>query len=441
MKAMTGFTLAVLICQAIVSESRADDWPQWLGPQRDGVWREAGTVDKFPADGPKIKWRANISGGFSGPAVAGGRVFVTDYVTDGDQTPNPDKRSDLQGTERVLCFDATSGELLWKHEYACAYQISYPAGPRCTPTIDGGFVYTLGSEGDLRCLEIEQGKLVWERNFKRDFQSETPIWGFCGHPLIDGDRLFCVAGGRNALAVALNKKSGETIWKALDAEQPGYSPPTMIDAGGTRQLLIWHAESLNSLDPSSGATFWSEPLTPNYGMAIATPRISKNILFVGGIVNTSMALDLDADRPMAKVRWMGEKEKGIDPVHSTPIIKDGYMYGVNRRGKLSCVNLDTGEIVWSTFDLMPTDRGAQSGTIFIVANQDKHFLFNDSGELVIAKLSPSGFDMMDRTQVIEPTGDAFGRMVVWNHPAFANRCMFVRNDKELICVSLAAKDE
>ena len=116
------------------------------------------------------------------------------------------------------------------------------------------------------------------------------------------------------------------------------------------------------------------------------------------------------------------------------------MYGVNRRGKLSCVNLDTGEIVWSTFELMPTDRGAQSGTIFIVAAEEKFYLFTDSGELVIAKLSPAGFDMIDRTKVIQPTGDAFDRTVVWNHPAFAQRCMFVRNDKELICVSLAADD-
>ncbi len=275
----------------------ADDWPQWLGPQRDSQWREDGIVSKFPEGGLTVKWRVPISGGYAGPAVAGHRVYVMDYVTSGDQTPNPDQRNQLTGTERVLCFGADSGQLIWKHEYACPYEISYPAGPRATPTVDGQRVYTLGAEGDLCCLDAERGTLVWSRSFKRDFQAKTPIWGFCGHPLVDGDKLICIVGGPDCLVVALEKETGRELWRSLDAEQPGYSAPTIIEAGGRRQLLIWHPAALASLDPETGEPFWSEALDPNYGMSIVTPRVSGNLLFVGGIVNKSMMIQLDPNQP------------------------------------------------------------------------------------------------------------------------------------------------
>ena len=217
---------------------------------------------EFPADGPKVLWRTPIAGGYAGPSVVGSRVFVTDYVTTGDQTPSPDKRNELEGTERVLCLDADNGKLLWKHEYDCSYNISYPAGPRCTPTVDGDRVYTLGAEGDLRCLEVADGKLVWSKSFPRDFGAKTPIWGFAGHPLVDGDRLICIVGGPDALAVAFDKQTGEVIWKALDAEETGYSSPTnhrsrrsaaivglawdrleLLESGNGRDLLVRAAGS------------------------------------------------------------------------------------------------------------------------------------------------------------------------------------------------------
>ena len=200
--------------------AQADDWPRWLGPQGDSQWRETGIMRQFPASGLQVKWRAAIAGGYAGPAVAGQRVFVTDYVTSGDQTPNPDKRNELQGTERVLCLDAASGQLLWKHEYECPYNISYPAGPRCTPTVDGDRVYTVGAEGDLRCLDVASGKLLWSQNYKSDFQAQTPIWGFAGHPLVDGNRLICIVGGPDSLVVAFDKLTGQVLWKALAPSRP-----------------------------------------------------------------------------------------------------------------------------------------------------------------------------------------------------------------------------
>jgi outer membrane protein assembly factor BamB len=346
----------------------------------------------------------------------------------------------LQGNERVLCLQADSGELLWKHEYDCPYDISYPAGPRATPTVHDQLVYTLGAEGKLHCLNAKTGDVNWSRDFKQDFGAKTPIWGFSGHPLVDGDRLICMVGGPGSLVVAFDRKTGKELWRSLDGEQIGYSAPTLIEHGGKRQLIVWHATALSSLDPETGAPFWSEPLDPNYGMSIATPRLSGDLLFVGGIVNKSMMLQLDQQHPKAKVLWQGNDETGIDPVFSTPYAEHNYLYGVTREGKLSAMQMDNGQVLWSNFDLMPDRRRAQSGTVFLVKNHDCFFLMTDSGELVVAQLSPQGYTELGRTKILEPTGFAMGRNVVWSHPAFANRCVYARNDKEIVCISLAADD-
>ena len=282
----------VWVLSASIAICQADDWPQWLGPQRDSVWRETGIVEQFPANGPAVKWRAPIAGGYAGPAVADGRVYVTDYATSGDRTPDPNSRNKLQGQERVWCFAAADGRVLWKHEYDCAYEISFPAGPRATPTVDGDRVYTLGAQGDLLCLNTADGSVVWSHNFQRDYQAVTPIWGYCGHPLVDGDKLFCVVGGAGSIAVAFDKHTGKELWRALTAKEQAYCPPTMIEAGGKRQLVIWHAEAINGLDPQTGQVYWSVPLDANYAMGIATPRQLGQYLFAGGIVNKSALLKL-----------------------------------------------------------------------------------------------------------------------------------------------------
>src|SRR4051812_5636192 len=156
MRALLVTTMAV-----IAGPARADDWPQWMGPARDDHWNETGIVRSLPPGGPKVLWRTPIRGGYSGPAVVDGRVFVTDYDTTGETTGNPGQRSDITGRERVLCLDATTGKQIWKHDYECKYKISYPAGPRCTPTVSGGKVYSLGAEGNLVCLDAASGSLIW----------------------------------------------------------------------------------------------------------------------------------------------------------------------------------------------------------------------------------------------------------------------------------------
>lgn len=432
--------LVLLTILLIASAARADDWPQWLGPRRDSVWRETGILDKFPKDGLKVRWRMPIAGGYAGPAVAEGRVYVTDFVvTAGQSTNNPGQRDELSGSERILCFQESDGKLLWKRSYDCDYHISYPAGPRCTPTVTDGKVYTLGAEGKLGCLDAITGKTEWAKDLKKEFQTRAPQWGFCGHPLVEGKTLYCLVGGKGSVVVAFDKDTGKELWRALSAREPGYCPPTMIEAGGKKQLLIWDAENLNSLDLTTGKVYWSVPLEPMYGMSIAAPRQLGDYLFASGIGEVGALLKLDREKPEATVVWRGQRDNAVYSGNSTPFLEDGMIYGCDcGLGALRGVKLQTGERLWETF--APTSGGnrrVSHGTVFLIKNGDRFFLPSETGDLIIAKLTPKGYQEVSRCKLLEPTGSAFGRAVLWSHPAFANRCIYARNDKELICASLA----
>jgi outer membrane protein assembly factor BamB len=438
MRRFTGLLAAILVC-TLRYACLAEDWPQWMGEQRDGIWRETGILEKFPEGGPVIKWRVPIHGGYAGPAVAGGRVYVTDYIrSDGDAKPNPNARSEVQGKERILCLNAADGKEIWKHEYDCPYNISYASGPRCTPTVNGGRVYTLGAEGNLLCLDAAKGKVLWSHDLKTAYQAETPQWGFTGHPLVDGDKLICLVGGPGSVAVAFDKNTGKELWKGITAKDQGYSPPTIIEAGGQRQLLLWHPEALCSLDPESGKEFWSVPLKPMYGMSIMAPRKFGDLLYAGGIGEVSVLLRLAKDKPAAEVVWRGDNQSSVYSVCSTPLVDDdGTMYGVCQRGQLRGIEFATGKRLWETLKPTTGERPLSSGTAFLVKNGDRHFLFSETGNLIIAHLSPKGYEEISRAHLLAPTSDAFGRSVVWSHPAFAQKCIFARNDKEIVCASLA----
>ncbi len=434
------FVLIVPLVGWLSPTLEAGDWPQWMGPTRDGVWTETGILEKFPEGGPKVLWRTPIAGGFAGPAVVGERVFVTDYVTDADwrKLSSPSARPPIQGKERVLCLDAKSGKIVWKHEYDRPYAISYPCGPRCTPAVADGKVYTLGAEGNLLCLDAAKGDVLWSKDLKKEYRTETPIWGFSGHPLVDGKKVICLVGGEGSVVVAFDRDSGKELWKAISASQPGYSPPTIIEAGGTRQLIVWDAEKINSLDPETGKVHWSIPLAANYDMSIMAPRQKGDHLYAGGIGGKGALLKLGKDRPTAEVAWTGKANRALYPINSTPIVEGEVMYGVDQNGALRGVLFETGERLWETF--APVAGGARptnNGTAFLVKNGTHHFLFNEKGELIVAKLSPKGYEEIDRAKILEPTGISFPRAVVWSHPAFANRCVYARNDREIVCVSLA----
>ncbi len=422
----------------IATNLSAADWPQWMGPNRDNVWQEKGVLESFPQGGPKVLWRVPVAGGYAGPAVADGRVYVTDYVTDENVQVDNFDRKQFSGTERILCFDEATGKEIWKHEYPVRYRLSYPSGPRCVPNVHEGKVYTLGAEGDLFCLDAKTGLVVWSKNFPKDYQAKTPLWGFAAHPLIDGQKLICVVGGRDAHAVAFDKNTGKEIWRALKTPEPGYVPPTIIEAGRVRQLILFHPRAVASLNPETGKLYWSLSYEATNGAAIMTPVRGGNLLYAGSFSNKNILIQLDKDQPAAKTLWQDRPKAAISPVNVQPYLEAGTLYGFDQNGLFYGVELTTGKRLWQSGEPLKSERPVNSGTAFLVKNGKRFWMFNERGELLITKLSPQGYEEIDRVKVIEPTNAAFGRDVVWCPPAWANRRVYIRNDKECICLDLAA---
>jgi outer membrane protein assembly factor BamB len=355
---------------------------------------------------------------------------------------------ELAGRERILCLDAATGKLLWKHEYDCPYAISYASGPRCTPTVSGGKVYALGAEGNLTCLDAETGRVTWAKDFKKEYAAPTPLWGFCGHPLVEGDLLICLVGGEGSVAVAFDKATGAERWRTLSASESGYCPPTMIEVAGSRQLVIWDADKLNALNPATGRVFWSQPLKPDYGMSIMAPQVADTpagrVLYAGGIGAVGGLFRLSATGAGPELVWLGGPKTAVYCANSTPFIAGQTLYGCDCfTGMLTAVDLATGERLWETLE--PTtggERRSKHGTAFLVrqdpqADGPRTWIFSETGDLILAKLSPEKYEELGRTHLLDPTNECFGREVVWSHPAFANRCIYARNDRELICVSAA----
>ena len=248
-------------------------------------------------------------------------------------------------------------------------------------------------------------------------------------------------GGEGSVAVAFDKNTGKELWRSLSAKEPGYAPPVLCSFGGTRELIVWHAEAVNGLNPDTGAVLWSEPWKMNYGMSIPTPKQVGNDVFLTCFYNGSMLLHFTPGTDAPTVVWKTPKMSERDTTHlnsvmSTPIIEDGYVYGPCSYGQFRCLKLATGERLWETFT--PTSgKSERWGNCFVVKNGDRFFLFSEKGDLIIAHLSPKGYEEVSRAHVIEASNPDPGRPVVWTHPAFANRHAYIRNDKELVCLDLA----
>jgi len=419
--------------------ARGDDWPQWMGPKRDNVWREDGIIDSFADGKAKIAWRVPINGGFAGPAVASGKVYVMDRVlARGAVNPeNPfDTKNKIASTERILCLDAKTGQQIWKHEYDCPYQISYPAGPRCTPLVHEGKVYTLGAMGNLSCLEADSGKVIWEKDLKKEYNTKPALWGYAAHPLIDGKKLITLAGGSGSHVVAIDKETGKEIWKAGQQPEQGYSPVLITEAGGKRQMIVCGIKTIYSVNPETGEKYWETPFVVDNGCIVMTPVRFGDHLFIGGYNAKSMVLKLTPDKPGVEVVWKNQKEHGVSPINVQPFLQDGVLYGYDDSGMLYAVELPSGKRLWEGGGPIAGDpKGSE--TAFMVKNGDRFFFYAETGHLVIGKLTPKGYEEISRAKVLDQTGTAWGRKVAWCPPAYAGTKAFIRNDKEIICVDLA----
>jgi outer membrane protein assembly factor BamB len=393
------------------------------------VWRETGIVKEFEHDRLPLEWSVEIGPGYSGPTVADDRVYVTDRLTEPEQV------------ERVLCFDAKTGHELWKFEYPCEYTISYTAGPRACVTVHDKNAYALGAQGHLHCLDSATGRVLWKRDLAKDFSIRMPIWGIAAAPLIYDDLVILQIGGDDgACLVALDTRSGEEEWRAL-RDRANYTAPILIKQGGRDVCVCWTADSVAGLDPEEGEVYWRIPFPPTrMPIGIATPVVEDNMLFVTNFYDGALMLDLSMREPAAKKMWQisGRSEKETEALHSiisTPLLRGDYIYGVDSYGELRCLNAKTGERIWEDQTATPRNRWSN---IHFVEHDDQVWMFNEAGELIIAELSPQGFREIDRALLIEPTQEQLRRRngVTWAHPAFADRHVFARNDKRLVCASL-----
>ena len=428
---------AVLVCALALAGARlwADDWPQWRGPNRDGVWHETGIIEKFDKPQLDVLWRVPLSSGYCGPTVANGRLYVADRVTSPTQM------------ERVHCFDAETGRRIWSQAYDCPYvRVQYTAGPRASITIDEGRAYCLGTMGHLFCFDAANGDILWSKDPKAEYKVRVPIWGIAAAPLVVDDRVVVHLGGRDgACVVAFDKKTGQEKWRALD-DPPSYSAPILIEQAGQRVVVCWTGERVVGLDPLTGALCWEHPYPPRPGhgiQCIATPVLHGDYLFVSSFFEGSLLLKLDQSKLAVEPVWrrMGQSERNTDSLHcciSTPVLLGDCIYGVDSYGELRCLELLTGNRVWESLEAVPQDRWS---TIHFIQNGDKVWMFNERGELIISRLSPQGFEEISRAQLIKPTTAQLPRRggVCWTHPAFANRRVYVRNDEELVCADLSAK--
>ncbi len=424
-------TMFAIILVCVAECASAEDWPQWRGPNRDGVWNETGLVDRFASEQIALKWRVPLGPGYCGPTVSCGRVFVMDRQTEPTEA------------ERVLCFDEQTGRRLWVYSYACTYdRVSYTAGPRASVTIVDGRAYALGTMGHLHCLDTETGDVVWRRDLDRDYSIRMPLWGIASAPLVhEGLVITHIGGDDGACVVAFDRLTGEERWRALD-DRASYSAPILVTRGTRVVVIVWNGDALAALSVTDGKVYWRIAFPPRkMPIGVPTPVVDDDRIFVSSFYDGSLMAQMGTRPTDARKLWSacGKSERSTRALQcmiSTPVMRNGYIYGVDSYGELRCLEAATGRRIWENQTATPRARWSN---IHMVVQRDRVWMFNERGELLIAKLSPEGFHEISRTQLIEPTTAQLRQRggVCWSHPAFANRHVFARNDKEMVCANLA----
>lgn len=405
------------------SSALAKDWPQFRGPERNGKWDETGILETFPSGGLKIIWRQPVGGGWASPVVSGGRVFVFDV-----ELIKPAAK------ERLHCFDEPTGKVLWVYAYdesygEWAYVPERGAGPTATPIVEGERIYTVGANGKTHCLDAQTGHLLWEKNIGREYQIAE--MSCRPSPLLDGSLLIVFTGARpGASIMALDKVSGKEVWKSLE-DPVSNSSPIVIEAAGKRQLMVWSNSALTSLDPTNGRTCWRELMVTSGNDSAATPVFLENRLLVSGLM-----VDVSAEQPRFLWPEIRTPSKRVLSNTSTPIVQGNYVYTAKGYGDLVCLEAANGRQIWSTNTITASKNGA---SINITPQGGGFFLFTDEGNLIRARLSPEGYREVSRAHLIDPTWPFMDKKFVYAPPAFADRRVFARNEGEVVCASLEAR--
>jgi outer membrane protein assembly factor BamB len=408
----SAFGILSLIC-TIPLLSFSSDWPQFLGPTRDGVYAGKDLADSWPKDGPPILWQKKIGQGFSGPAVAAGKLILFHRVED---------------KETVECLDAKTGKSLWSFDYPTAYRddFGFDEGPRATPAIFEGRVYTYGAEGMLHCLELVKGNVLWSKNLKAEFHAPKGFFGIACSPLVEGKAVLLNVGGREAAGiVAFDRLDGKVLWKALN-DEASYSSPTAATINGPRYAFVLTRANLVALEPANGKVLFQYPFRPpmRNSVTAATPLVIGDSVFISASYNTGATLLKIKPAGPEKV-WASEDV--LANHYATSVHHNGYLYGIDGRtdpgfeppASLRCIELLTGKVRW---------KQEGFGAAVITLAGDDLLILTERGELIRAPASPEGFKPGARAQILSTQVRA--------HPALADGLFYARSKDKFVCVDL-----
>ncbi|MGC9344036.1 MAG: PQQ-binding-like beta-propeller repeat protein [Bacteroidales bacterium] len=405
------------------------EWPGFRGYANSGTWHTDLKPDTLTSAHFKKIWEVPVKPGYSGPTMSDNKVFVMDYDRETSK-------------ERVLCFHEESGEKLWEYDYPVDYaSVGYPTGPRASAVVEGKLAFSFGTMGELHCFDASSGEVQWEINTREVYNSSIPIWGLAASPVIEGDLVIVQVGGvPDACLVAFNKFTGKEVWRAL-SDKASYSTPIIIEQGEKKVLVIWTGENIAGLDPYSGKVYWKIPFeTRKMIMNVASPVWSPPYLFLTAFFDGSFLLKLNPERPEAELLWRktGRNERETIALHSTistPVIKEGYVYGIDSHGEVRCLDLLTGERIWEDLSLV---REGRWSNIHFIPQDEKVWAFNETGELIYGEFTPAKFRNFGRIKLIDPVmlSPNPRKGVCWAIPAFYGNRIIVRNDEIMICYEI-----
>jgi outer membrane protein assembly factor BamB len=396
--------LLLALAQQALAQSAAD-WPQWRGPNRDGISKETGLLKQWPADGPPLVWKASgAGGGYSSFSVANGKLYTMG----------------LRGErEYVVAFDVATGKEAWSTPHGSAFRNDRGDGPRGTPTVDGDRVYALGGSGDLTALDARTGKIVWTKNVLREFGGSNITWGISESPLVLGDKVLVNPGGPGASIVALNKANGALIWKS-QSDKAGYSSAIPVEVNGTTQVVFFTAERAVGLDAKDGRLLWEYGKPANNVANVATPIARANRVFISSDYGTGGGVvEIKADNKAQEV-WF---TKDMRNHHSSSVLIGDYLYGFSS-AILTAIRFDTGEIAWR-------DRSVGKGSL--VYADGNLYCFSENGVVGLVEATPTGYKEKGRFRIAQ------GNLPTWTHPVVVGGRLYLRDQDTIYAYDIKAK--
>ncbi|MCS6866539.1 MAG: PQQ-binding-like beta-propeller repeat protein [Gemmataceae bacterium] len=399
-----GCTFAIL-CSLTIALSAAD-WPQWRGPNRDGISHDTGLLQEWPKEGPKLRWkRTDIGPGYSSPVVVAGRVYI-------QTTKDKD--------EYALCLDEKTGQDIWKTPIGKVGPNKGPQypGTRSTPTVDGDHLYCLASDGQLACLSTD-GKVKWSRNLAKDFKGSVGNWAYTESVLVDGDAVICTPGGAEATLAALNKKTGDVIWKCAvpDGDIADYASIMIVNAGGVKQYVQFMRKGVVACDAKTGKFLWRYNGTVDFGANMLTPIVYQDKVYVssrsgGGMVE----IKADGDKVIAKQMYL---EKQLTGGIGGAVLVDGYLYG-GTSNALFCADFKTGKVLWTE---------PKAGNVSVCyADGRVYARSHNTGDVVI--FEPNAKEYVEKGRLKQPDRS---KTPAWPHPVVANGGLYLRDMSTLLC--------